>query len=116
MNYEQIAKICHQANKAYCESINDFSQKNWEDAPEWQKVSCMEGIKFLIDTEDSDHSQLHKNWMDEKIAEGWKYGPVKNEELKEHPCLVSWGELSETQRKKDELFYKIVSVFKDNVD
>jgi len=27
-----IAKVCHEANRAYCESIGDNSQLSWEDA------------------------------------------------------------------------------------
>lgn len=28
----KIAKVCHQANKAFCEANDDNSQKDWEQA------------------------------------------------------------------------------------
>lgn len=34
---QQIAKVCHEANKAYCETLGDYSQPEWEAAPAWQK-------------------------------------------------------------------------------
>jgi len=36
---EDIARMCHQINKSYCEAIGDYSQVDWENAPEWQKQS-----------------------------------------------------------------------------
>jgi hypothetical protein len=50
----------------------------------------------------------HNNWMKEKIADGWVYGPQKNVELKTHHCLMPYSELSESQRKKDEIFLHVV--------
>jgi|MudIll2142460700_1097286.scaffolds.fasta_scaffold02262_4 hypothetical protein len=41
----------------------------------------------------------HERWMNK--YKGWKYGPVKNKEKKEHPCLVPWITLPEEERDKD---------------
>jgi len=32
----------------------------------------------------------HKRWYDEKIAAGWKYGPVRNDSKKVNPNLLDW--------------------------
>ena len=40
-----IAIICHEANKIYCESLGDNSQESWEDAPEWQRASAIDGVQ-----------------------------------------------------------------------
>ena len=37
MNNEDIARVAHQVNKAYCEALGDTSQPDWENAPDWQK-------------------------------------------------------------------------------
>jgi uncharacterized protein YodC (DUF2158 family) len=50
--------------------------------------------------------------MKEKIAEGWVYGETKDSEKKTHPCLVSYDELPEFQKKKDALFCAIVDSLK----
>jgi hypothetical protein len=52
--------------------------------------------------------QIHTNWLRDKIKDGWKYGPVKNSEKKEHPCMVLYNELPPEQKNKDYLFRAIV--------
>ena len=109
MNIETIARICHKANKALCESVGDFSQKSWNDAEGWQKESAIKGVEFVLRNPDLPASVQHDAWMKDKLDAGWKYGPVKNAETKEHPCLVSFDQLPVEQQAKDYLFKSIVS-------
>jgi hypothetical protein len=109
INYEQIAKICHEVNRAYCKGIGDDSQPSWEDAPDWQKQSAINGVAFHFDNIDASPENSHESWLREKEAAGWKYGPVKNPELKEHPCFVPYSELPQEQKIKDYLFTAIVN-------
>ena len=104
----QIAKICHQANKAYCESLGDASQVDWESAPDWQRNSAINGVEFVLANPYALPSASHENWLKEKLDAGWKYGPVKDTEKKEHPCCVAFSELHESQQVKDVLFRNIV--------
>lgn len=108
----EIAKICHQANKAYCENIGDNSQPNWEDAPQWQRDSAIKGVAYHMQTENSSPAQSHESWLKEKREAGWKYGPVKDPEKKEHPCFVPYEELPVEQKLKDYIFKAIVDAFK----
>lgn len=103
-----IAKVCHEANRAYCESIGDNSQPKWEDAPDWQRQSAENGVKFNQANPDVPPSASHDSWLAEKAANGWKFGPVKDPEKKEHPCFVPYAELPIEQRRKDALFKAIV--------
>lgn len=103
-----IAKVCHQANKAFCESIGDHSQPDWENAPEWQQKSAIEGVKFNIANPYAPASASHDSWLKVKEADGWKYGPVKDAEKKEHPCFVPYEQLPVEQQLKDHLFKSIV--------
>jgi hypothetical protein len=34
MTTTDIAKVCHETNRAYCETLGDNSQPPWEEAPE----------------------------------------------------------------------------------
>ena len=105
-----IAKVCHEANRAYCQSIGDDSQPSWEDAPEWQRSSAIKGVEFNIANPDAPASASHESWLEVKRAEGWTYGPVKDPEKKEHPCYVPYEALSVEQQKKDALFKAVVVV------
>ena len=104
MNVEAIAKVCHEANRAYCQTIGDNSQAAWEDAPEWQRASAVKGVEFTRDNPSAPSSASHESWLAEKQATGWKYGPVRDPEKKEHPCFVPYSELPGEQRAKDALF------------
>lgn len=100
-----IAAACHMVNRAYCIGIGDNSQPRWEEAPEWQRDSARNGVRAVLNggtaysPEDS-----HKSWLAQKQAEGWTFGPVKDPEKKQHPCMVPYAELPEEQRRKDTLF------------
>lgn len=108
MEVTKIAKVCHEVNKSYCESLGDNSQQPWEDAPEWQRTSAIKGVQFQIDNPDSPPSASHESWLKEKEEDGWKYGSVKNAETKEHPCFVSYEQLPIEQQSKDHIFSTIV--------
>lgn len=108
MDVQSIARVCHEANRAYCQSIGDNSQLAWDEAPEWQKQSAENGVKFHLENPDAKPSHSHEEWLKEKSATGWKYGPVKNPESKEHPCFVPYNQLPEEQKKKDALFIAVV--------
>lgn len=112
MDNTSIAHICHEANRAYCKTLGDASQPSWEDAPDWQKKSAINGVNFHLDNPGSSPSQSHENWLAEKTAAGWKYGPVKDPEKKEHPCCVPYDQLPVEQRRKDLLFIAVVEAMR----
>lgn len=108
MLQEDIAKVCHEANRAYCESIGDTSQVPWEQAPDWQKQSAISGVGFHLAHPEVTPEMSHEEWVRHKEREGWVYGPVKDAAKKEHPCLVAYNELPIEQRLKDSLFLAVV--------
>lgn len=110
-NILQIAKVCHEANRAYCQAIGDDSQVPWEQAPDWQKESAVKGVEFHL-SGDHDPAASHQSWYDEKKADGWVYGPVKDVEKKEHPCMVAYSQLPKEQQAKDYIFRAVVHSFK----
>ena len=105
---EEIAKLCHEANRAYCKSIGDDSQLPWEQAPEFAKVSALKGVEFHLANPDAGPSASHESWLKEKAATGWKWGPAKDIEKKEHPCIIAFNMLPKEQQAKDYIFSSIV--------
>jgi hypothetical protein len=106
-----IAMLCHAANAAYCSSIGDTSQVPWEQAPDWQKESAVEGVEFCLANPDAPASAKHDSWMAEKVAAGWVYGKKKDPEASPptHPCIVAFDKLPTEQQFKDVLFKSIVA-------
>ena len=44
---------------------------------------------------------VHEVWSETRIQQGWTYGEQRNDELKTHPCLVPYEELSEEEKEYD---------------
>jgi hypothetical protein len=108
---EQIARLCHEVNRAFCRSIGDDSQPAWDDAPDWQTQSAINGVKFHLENETTPEMS-HESWMAEKLADGWTYGSAKDPGMKKHPCMVPYEQLPLEQRTKDYLFKAIVDTCK----
>ena len=104
------AKTAHEVNRAYTAGLGDkptdISQLSWEDSPDWQHATVLNGVRGVI--AGNTPEQSHESWLAEKRATGWKYGPVKKVVEKEHPCFVPYGELPPAQRYKDILFVTTV--------
>lgn len=108
----QIAMVCHQVNKAWCDAHGDYTQKNWNEAEDWQRKSAVAGVLFRLATPEAGHDTQHNAWLEDKKKDGWVYGEIKDTEAKTHPCIVDFDQLSEFQKKKDALFCAIVDTLK----
>ncbi len=102
------ARVAHETNRAWCAANGDDSQKPWDVAPDWQKQSAIDGVRFHIDNPDAGDSASHDNWMRHKFNDGWIYGETKDETQKTHPCLVPFDQLPLEQQVKDALFRSVV--------
>ncbi len=43
----------------------------------------------------------HEIWAQQRLSEGWRYGTRRNDIRKEHPCLVPYEELPESEKAYD---------------
>lgn len=43
----------------------------------------------------------HDVWASQRLAEGWSYGPRRDDGKKRHPCLVPYGALPESEKEYD---------------
>lgn len=44
---------------------------------------------------------VHEVWAAGRIADGWVWGPVRDDAMKRHPCLVPYEELPEEEKEYD---------------
>lgn len=44
---------------------------------------------------------VHDVWAKSRIDEGWTYGEQRNDLFKQHPCLVEYNELPESEKEYD---------------
>jgi hypothetical protein len=106
---EEVAKVAHEVNRAYCLSLGDASQPSWDAAPEWQRASCIAGVRHHRDYPDCTPEQSHEEWMRVKQADGWKWGPRKDVVRKEHPSFLPYAQLLATEKAKDYIFGAVVA-------
>lgn len=109
---DRIARVCHEVNRAYCEAMGDHSQLTWELAPHWQRESARMGVDLHLSGNFGPETS-HQAWLMQKAREGWGYGPVKNPDTKEHPCMLPFEDLPREQQAKDYLFRAVVHALKD---
>jgi RyR domain len=43
----------------------------------------------------------HDTWSQRRLADGWTYGPCRDDVRKQHPSLVPYAELSEAEKEYD---------------
>jgi hypothetical protein len=108
MTPEEIAHVCHEANRAYCQILGDYSHRSWRDATAMLKNSVTYGVARAIDDPGLTAAQSHQSWLDYKKKEGWVPGLYKNEKTKEHPNMLPFHELPDHEQRKDKLFIAIV--------
>lgn len=105
---DELARIAHEVNRAYCQELGDFSVPTWYEAPDWQKNSVAQGVLFVLNNPNATPADSHENWMKQKQLDGWTYGLVKDAKNKTHPCMVSYDQLPLEQRAKDAIFRALV--------
>ncbi len=44
---------------------------------------------------------VHEVWAAGRIAEGWRYGPCRDDEKRLTPCLVPYDQLPESEKEYD---------------
>lgn len=104
---EEIAKVCHEANRALQSVLGEEVSPSWTDAPAYMQESILEGVAKALNGYTPE--ELHESWRNFKLADGWVYGETKDAEKKTHPCLLPYEDLPETQKLKDFLFQGVVS-------
>ena len=107
---EDIARVVHEANSGLQAVHGEPVNARWDDAPEWQRWSCVEGVQDAL--EGLEPEEHHEAWVETMRAEGWTRGPEKDEAKKTHPYLVPFEELPPEQRAKTRLFLAIVATLR----
>lgn len=55
----------------------------------------------IMDLSERIAKNVHEVWAKSRMAEGWTYGPVRDDIKKQHPCLVPYDELPEIEKEYD---------------
>ena len=105
---DRIARVCHEAMRAYKIARGEETLPGWDDAPDWQRQSTLEGVRFRLQNPHASPGAQHEQWAEEKRSKGWRFGQVKDAHAKTHPMLVPFEALPEQERRKDALVQAVV--------
>ena len=61
-------------------------------------ITLPEGMEQLIEQV---AKNVHETWAEGRIHDGWSWGPVRNDKLKQHPCLIDYDDLPESEKDYD---------------
>lgn len=104
------------SNAEDCYSIEQF-QDAWNDSknylvttksnnmhaytPRPIDVSDVELSEELNDLREAIAENAHDIWAAERQAQGWTYGPERNDTKKETPCMIAYSQLPDSEKKFD---------------
>ena len=84
------------------------SKKNMENyVPKPIDTSDVELSKELLDLGEAIAENAHDIWAVDRQAEGWTYGPIRDEKTKETPCMVPYSKLPENEKDYELIANKI---------
>lgn len=55
----------------------------------------------LLDLTEAMARNVHEVWSAGRVADGWRYGDVRDDARKLHPCLVAYDDLPESEKEYD---------------
>lgn len=105
---DKIARVAHEAIRAWQAANGQDAAPPWSRAPAWQKQASREAVLWRIGNRKAPPSAQHDQWMAEKAAAGWKHGAVKDGVRKTHPLMIPYEDLPEVERLKDALMAGVI--------
>jgi hypothetical protein len=105
---EKIARVVHEAVRAWQAANGQPPAPPWSRAPKWMKQATLEAIAFRLAHPEAGPDTQHVQWMQEKSAAGWRYGKVKDATKKTHPLMIDYGRLPLVERQKDALVAAVI--------
>ncbi len=87
-------------SRFYMVSIKEKNEKNKFD-PKPINLNDVPLTNDLLDLKEAIAENAHNVWGAARINEGWTYGPVRNDDLKQNPDLVPYSDLPDSEKQYD---------------
>jgi hypothetical protein len=104
---EQIAQVCHEATAGYQRAAYEkYPHLPWLQVTYETRECTIQGVQNVLDGLTA--QECHEAWIVQRKGMGWRYGRIKDEFAKRHPCMVPYNKLPVHQRRKNEIFAAVV--------
>ena len=64
-------------------------------------TSHVELAADILDLTEQLAENTHENWAKQRLSDGWRRGPKRSDDEKQHPGLIPYRELPESEREYD---------------
>lgn len=108
LTVEDIARVAYDANMQI-NILTGIDYPAWDDFESYERTLFIDGVRQQIEQPDRTAEQIHQSWVDDRIRDGWQYGLIRNHQLKTHPSIVPFADLTLVEKVKDTLFANIVA-------
>ena len=78
-------------------------QSVWDYQPQPIDMSKVMLSDDFIELREAIAENAHEVWAEARMLEGWTYGPVRDDEKKQHPDLVPYSSLSDSEKEYDRI-------------
>lgn len=79
--------------------MNNQTSNNYTPSP--ADTTNIQLPEELIALAEAISKNVHEVWAQNRIREGWTYGPVRDDQKRQTPCLVPYDQLPEEEKAYD---------------
>lgn len=83
---ENLARIAHEANRAFSIGNGDTLHRGWHECPVWQRSAMRAAVNLHMDKPGEDHSA----WMTEAFDESWANGAPRYRLFRAIVTAMGW--------------------------
>ena len=80
------------------------------------KFINMKSVIKALENPNLTAKEMHDEWMNNKIEDGWKFGDVKDAELKTHPLIIDFELMNDVDKMKDQNFIDVCNKYREIYD
>lgn len=106
----RIASLIHSVTSQIPRSDGSIPN-SWEGLTQQQRDNAVSAVRTIYSQPARTPEQLHDLWMAPYLEVGWVVGPY-NIELKQHPSLVPFHQLPDSEILKDEIWSSLTEIFR----
>lgn len=108
----RIAEVMHEAVRAWQKANGQKPSPSWARAPKWMKDSSVASVAWRASNPEAPASAQHDQWLQQKKADGWKFGKAKDAVKKTHPMMIPYAQLPEFEKRKDALVNAVIDALR----